>query len=144
MARSCHVALACTCEPARKHVPAARRQRSLQAPAGQKNGARPLATRPEQRGFLVILSAQPRFAGSDDRLSPVGHLQFGEYVRDMVAYGLGADKEACGDRGVVVASGDEVQDLALAGGELGKAIAGDGGLGVEKKSTRRWAISGPK
>ncbi len=49
----------------------------------------------------------------------VGNLQLSEDVGDVVAHGVGADKQACGDLGVGVALGDQTEDVALAGGELG-------------------------
>lgn len=50
--------------------------------------------------------AQTGLAGSDNRLRPVGNLQLREDVGDVVAYGVGTDKEARGDPGVAVALGD--------------------------------------
>src|SRR5918998_4687914 len=73
---------------------------------------------------LSILSPQPRLAGPDDGVSPVGDLQFGEDVGDVVAYGLGAEVEAGGDLGVGVALGDEVEDLDLTGSQLGQGLGG--------------------
>src|SRR5829696_6389420 len=71
---------------------------------------------------LDILLAQPPFAGPDDRMSPVSNLQLGEDVGDMVAYGPRADKQTCGDLGVGVALGYEVEDLDLARGEFGESL----------------------
>ena len=70
--------------------------------------------------------AQTGFAGPEDSLRPVGYLQLGEDVGDVVAYGLGADEELPGDFGVRVTLGDEVEDLALAGGEFRKSLPGRG------------------
>jgi hypothetical protein len=75
---------------------------------------------------------------------PVGNLQLGEDVRDVVAHGPGAQVEACGYLGVAVALGDQVENLAFAGAELGEGLPEEANLGVEKKSMRRLAISGPK
>ena len=47
-----------------------------------------LLTRPKVS--LSVLCAQPRFAGPYDGVCPVGNLQLGEDVGDMVAYGPGA------------------------------------------------------
>jgi hypothetical protein len=70
-------------------------------------------------GILVVISrhgvpAQTGFAGPEDGLCPVGDLQFGEDVGDVVAHGLGADKVMPGYFGVGVPLGDEVEDLTLA------------------------------
>src|SRR5919112_407194 len=104
-------------------------KRSLQTPPDRKYRARSLATRPVQRVALSILPAQPRLARPDDSVCPVGNLQLGEDVGDVVAYGLGADKQACGDLGVGVALGYEIEDLYLARGELGECFGRRGGLG---------------
>jgi hypothetical protein len=57
----------------------------------------------------------------------VGDLEFGEDVGDVVAYGLQAEEELFGDLLVIVSGGDEVQDLALAVGELGEDGSGCSG-----------------
>jgi len=66
--------------------------------------------------------AQSGFPGPEDGLRPVGYLELGEDVGDVVAYGLGAHEQEFGDPGVVVALGYEIEHLALAGGELGEGF----------------------
>src|SRR5215203_1492621 len=78
---------------------------------------------------LSILSSQSRFAGPDDGVGAVGYLQLGEDVGDVVAYGLGAQVEACGDLGVGVALGDEIEDLYLPDAELGVDVLGGSRFG---------------
>jgi len=60
----------------------------------------------DERGRAVWL-AQPRLLRADDRLRPVGHLQFGEYVGDVITHGLGAEHQPFRDFGVAVALRDE-------------------------------------
>src|SRR5919112_4225760 len=54
-------------------------------------------------------------------------------MRDVVAHGLGAYKQTCGDLGVTMALGNEIEDLHLEGGELGESLRRRGrcGLGEE-------------
>jgi hypothetical protein len=66
--------------------------------------------------------AQALVAGPDDRLGPVGHLQLGEDGRDVVADRLAADHELTSDRGIGPAGRDQVEHLALPGGQLGKGL----------------------
>ena len=68
--------------------------------------------------------AQTGFSGLEDGLRPVGYLQLGEDVRDVVAYGFGAHEQEPGNFGVVVALGYEVEYFALAGGQLGERLCG--------------------
>ena len=67
-------------------------------------------------------------------MSAVGDLEFGEDVGDMVTHGLRAEEEAAGDLRVTVTPGDEVEDLALAGGKLGEGICGVGPKDREEAS----------
>src|SRR5439155_10728164 len=55
---------------------------------------------------------------ADDGLRPVGHLELAQDVGDMVAHGFGAQHEAGGDFGVLLALGDQVEDLPFAVAEL--------------------------
>src|SRR5215210_6430645 len=73
---------------------------------------------PEISNFLP----QTGLAGADDGLRPICYLQFAENVGDVVADGFGAEVEAFGDLEVLVALGDEVEDLALAVAELGEDL----------------------
>src|SRR5215204_5757672 len=73
--------------------------------------------------------AQPSLSRTDDGMCPVGHLQLRKDVGDVVAHSVGADEQACGDRCVGVALRNEVQDLALAGGELGEGLLWRGRFG---------------
>src|SRR5215203_2484353 len=73
--------------------------------------------------------AQPSLSRTDDGMCPVGHLQLRKDVGDVVAHSVGADEQACGDLGVGVSLGYEVEDLALAGGELGEGLLGRGRFG---------------
>lgn len=56
----------------------------------------PRSTRGSVSG--VILLAEPGFAGADDGLCPVGDLELGEDVRDVVGYRLGIRAETSGER----------------------------------------------
>src|SRR5688572_16894036 len=64
--------------------------------------------------------AQPRLPRLDDALRAGGDAELGEDVGDVVAHGLLAEGQAAGDGVVVEAAGDEVEDLALAIGQLGE------------------------
>src|SRR5215203_4958317 len=77
--------------------------------------------------------AKTGFSGPEDGLCPVGYLELGEDVGDVVAHGLGAHVQEFGNFGVVVALGYEVEHLALAGGELGEGFCGRGWLGGGEK-----------
>ena len=75
-----------------------------------------------ERSRSVLKSSKSCFAGPDDGLGPVGDLQLGEDVRDVVAYGLGAQRQLFRDGGIWMALGDEVQDLTLPVGEGRKGL----------------------
>src|SRR5215207_8667248 len=62
-------------------------------------------------------------------MGPVGNLQLGEDVGDVVTHGLRTKEEACGDLGVGVTLRDEVEDLHLAGGEFRKGLLRGGRFG---------------
>src|SRR5215218_476008 len=80
-----------------------------------------------------VVLAKTGFSGPEDGLRPVGYLELGEDVGDVVAHGLGAHVQEFGDPGVVVALGYEVEHLALAGGELGEGFCGRGRAGGGEK-----------
>jgi hypothetical protein len=65
---------------------------------------------------------RPRLVGS------VGHLEPGEDGRDVVGDGLAAEGELLGDLVVVVAGGQQVQDLAFPGGQLREGVGVAGGV----------------
>src|SRR5215211_3443166 len=77
--------------------------------------------------------AKTGFSGPEDGLRPVGYLELGEDVRDVVAPGLGTHVQEFGNFGVVVALGYEVEYLPLAGGELGEGFCGRGRAGDGEK-----------
>jgi hypothetical protein len=58
-----------------------------------------------------VVLAKTGFSGPEDGLCPVGYLELGEDVRDVVAHGLGAHVQEFGNFGVVVALGYEVEYL---------------------------------
>ena len=70
---------------------------------------------------------QAGLARPHDRLGPVADLELREDVRDVVADGLGRQAEGRGDVGVGPPLGDQLEDLALALGELGKRGGVDAG-----------------
>jgi hypothetical protein len=80
---------------------------------------------------LSLLPALPQagFSGADDRLGPVNNLKLGEDVGDVVANGLGAQRQLPGDRRVGVSLCDEVQDLTLAVCERGEGLGWGASLG---------------
>jgi len=57
---------------------------------------------------MSVCSTPPYFPGTDDGLGPVGNLQLGEDVGDVVANGLGAQRQLSGDRRVGVSLRDKV------------------------------------
>src|SRR5215210_9172396 len=67
-------------------------------------------------------------------MGAVCDLKLGEDVGDVVAYGLRAEEEVSGDLRIAVTPGDEAEDLALAGGELGEGFGGVGPEGGEEAS----------
>jgi hypothetical protein len=72
-------------------------------------------------GSMCLLALpKPRFPRANDRLCPVGDLQLGEDVGDIVAHGLRAEGELSRDGGIGVDPGDEAQNLALTAGEGGE------------------------
>ncbi len=77
-----------------------------------------------QIDYLRSFMSHPGFSGTDDGLRTVGDLQLGEDVGDVVAHGLLAEVKPSGDLGVCLVAGDELQDLALAVGELGEGLSG--------------------
>src|SRR5215218_4218929 len=93
---------------------------------GTRKGAQGMGTRLREQAAGVRLPvpfpAKPGLAGADDGLGAVGDLQLGEDVRDVVAYGLGAQVEAPGDLGVRLVACYEPQDLVLTLGELGEGV----------------------
>jgi hypothetical protein len=93
---------------------------------------------------LRAASAQAGLSGAHDGLRPVGHLQLEVDVRDVVSYRLLAQVEARGDLLVVHAPGYEIQDLHLAGGEVGEGLGRRGRSGVAKKPVIILAILGRK
>jgi hypothetical protein len=74
--------------------------------------------------------AEAGVAGAQDGLGSVGHLEPGGDGRDVVGDGLAAEGELLGDLVVVVAGGQQVQDLAFPGGQLRER--GRGGRWVAK------------
>ena len=81
-----------------------------------------LPSREFRRDLGSAFPAQPRLSGANDGVCTVGYLQFRKDVGNVVAYGVGADKQACGDLCVAVTLGYEIEDLHLAGGELGEGL----------------------
>src|SRR3989442_1265528 len=69
-----------------------------------------------------VLLTQASFPGADDSLCPVSHLEFAEDIGDIVAHGVMAQDEACGNLSVAVTLGDQVEDFALAHGQFGKDL----------------------
>ena len=67
-------------------------------------------------------------------MGAVGGLDLGEHVGHVVAHRLRAEHEAAGDRVVVEALGDELEDVELALGELRERPAG-------RRDRRAWASS---
>src|SRR5215469_17861654 len=66
-------------------------------------------------------------------MRPVGYLQFAEDVRDVVANGVRAQNELVGDIRIALALRDQVEDLALALGQLGKRVRHSGRLGCSEE-----------
>ncbi len=79
------------------------------------------------------LGSEPGAAGPDDRLGPVGHLELGEDVGDVVAHRLGAHQQASSDEVVRQASGDEVEYLSLSGSQSGEGLVVTGSLAGGEK-----------
>src|SRR6266545_2744516 len=73
--------------------------------------------------------AEAGSAGADDGFGAVGDLKFGEDCGDVVADGFGADDEVLRDGGVRPSDGDQVEDFAFAGGQLGEGFGGRGAVG---------------
>ena len=67
----------------------------------------------------------------DDGLCPVGDAEFGQYCRDVVPDGFLGDPELSADGWVVQMTGQQCEDLDLAGRQFGNAAALPGG-GVSK------------
>ena len=82
----------------------------------------PFFSRRLERSVLGIFSTQPSFAGTDDGVRTVCHLQLGEDVGEVIGYSLGADIETCGDLGIAMTPSDKVENLALTGAELGEGL----------------------
>ena len=72
--------------------------------------------------------AEAGVAGAQDGLGAVGHLELGEDGRDVVGDRFGAEAESFGDLVVGLAGGDQVQDLAFAGGEFREPVGVTGGV----------------
>lgn len=66
------------------------------------------------------VEAETRVPCPDDRGGTVGHTEFGQHVRHVVAHRLRAQHEPPRNARVVVAAGNEVEDLTLTVGQLGK------------------------
>ena len=66
-------------------------------------------------------------AGDEARLRAIGDLELGEDAGDVVADGLLAEEEACGDLGVAPSLGEQLEYFELAFGELREGVAGVGG-----------------
>jgi len=81
--------------------------------------------------------SQPSLAGQDHGVRPVGHLQFVEDIGGMIANGLGAEDKPLGNFDVVEALRHQVEDLALALGQLGEGLGGQRwpGHGEETRQT---------
>ena len=71
-------------------------------------------------------------------LGAVGDVELGEDCRDVVAHRLLAEEERRGDLGVRASPGQELEDLELAGCELGKRLAE-----VRARRGRREALQPP-
>ena len=70
----------------------------------------------------VLGCAQAGVAGSDDGLSSIGDLQFGEDPGHVVAHGFRRQHETLGDGGVALALADELEDLSFAVAQLGESL----------------------
>ena len=88
--------------------------------------------------------AQPSLSGADDGMRPVGHLQLRKDVGDVVAYGVGLTNRRAAILALVCPWAMRSSISTSREVSSGKASSGEAGLGEEKKSTRRRAISGPK
>jgi hypothetical protein len=58
--------------------------------------------------------SDPRFSRSQNSLRPVGHLQFAEDIRDMVAHCLQAEHQLFGDLLIRAALSDEFKNFSFA------------------------------
>ncbi len=74
------------------------------------------------RNPWVSTLIEARFPCPNDGLCPVSNLQFAEDVGDVVGDGFQAEGQTTGDVAIVVALGDQRQDLAFAVGEFGKEL----------------------
>ena len=117
-----------------------------------KKEAEALAAKLDGKKFVVIRSAsdagalygsvttrdaadaatEAGFSRTDDRLSAVGDAELREDVRDVVADRLRAEHEVARDVGVRATLGYELEDLALAIGQLGERLRRTCGLSREK------------
>jgi hypothetical protein len=68
--------------------------------------------------------SQPGLAGQDDGSRPVGHLQLAENAGNVVAHRPGAQDKLFGDFAIAVALRYQVEDLALALGQVGEGLGG--------------------
>src|SRR5574341_874695 len=82
----------------------------------------------EVYGLSASALAQPCLARPDNRLPPVGHLQFAEDIGDMVADSFGTEGKPLGDGGVGQTLRDQRKDLALAVGQFRENLGGRAGL----------------
>ena len=55
---------------------------------------------------------------NNDGLCPISNLEFAENIGDMVLHRLGTQHQVSGNRGIALALGDQVKDLALPLGEV--------------------------
>src|SRR4029077_5039780 len=76
--------------------------------------------RPPPRALRTPPAADARLAGLDDCLGPIDDLDLREDARDVVANRLDREVELRGDLLIRPSAGSQLQDLALARGEIGK------------------------
>ena len=80
----------------------------------------------DHRGPVVPGYSQSPLARPQDGFRPVGDLELGEHVGEMVAHRLGSQAESLGDDGRTQAGGEQVQDAALALSQLREGLRGRG------------------
>src|SRR5215204_6470590 len=112
----------------------------MRADQGEKPGVPRTVGNLPRRAF----PAQPGLSGADDGVCPVGHLQLRKDVGNVIAHGVGADKQACGDLGVGVTLGYELECFHLAGGELGEGHFGRGRFGGGEEVNEATGDLGPE
>src|SRR5919201_5043141 len=82
----------------------------------------PWEIRASRLGRDGALAAEPGLAGPYDRLGAIRDLELGEDVGDVVAHGLRAENEVARDLLVAPPLRDQLEQLALALGQLGEGL----------------------